>query len=104
MKSAQSIYSIGTFSLVAVMSGCASHVACPDSGCIADAHTEAAVSAALSAHAEYGAPGQVRASTINHVVYLYGVVDTGLERSNAAIFAANTDGVARVINCISVSN
>jgi hypothetical protein len=56
---ARSIYSVGTFILVAAMSGCATHKACPGSGCTVDDETSAAVNAAISAHADLGAQIQV---------------------------------------------
>ncbi|HTV98340.1 MAG TPA: BON domain-containing protein [Steroidobacteraceae bacterium] len=104
MKSTRSIYSLGTFILVAAMSGCATQVACTGSGCTPDEETTAAVNAALSSHADLGPPNHIQVSTSNHVVYLTGLVDSRLQRSMAASVAAKTDGVARVINAIDTSN
>ena len=104
MKSTRSIYSVVTFIVVAAITGCVSHGACPDSECTADKVTNAAVNASLAAHAELGAPGQIYASANNHVVYLYGILDTELQRSDAESVAADTDGVAKVVNSIAVMN
>jgi osmotically-inducible protein OsmY len=101
MKRTRSIYSVGAFILVAAMTGCATHKACPGSGCTADDETTAAVSAAISAHADLGP--QIQVSTIHHVVYLTGIVHTGYERSIAGTIAANTDGVTKVVNSIGLS-
>jgi osmotically-inducible protein OsmY len=103
MKSTRSIYSVVTFIFVAAITGCASRVACPDSECAADKDTNAAVNASLSTHAEFGPPGQIYASTVNHVVYLYGILYTGLQRSDAEIVAADTDGVAKLVDSIAVA-
>jgi osmotically-inducible protein OsmY len=101
MKGTRSIYSVGTFILVAAMSGCATHNACPGSGCTADDKTTAAVNAVISEHPDLGP--QIQVSTIHQVVYLTGIVDTGYERSTAGTLAANTDGVKKVVNSISLS-
>jgi hypothetical protein len=103
MEHTRSIYSVGTFILVAAMTGCATHNACTGSGCAPDEQTTAAVNAAISAHAELGPPGQIQVSTINHVVYLTGIVDSGYERSIAESVAARTDGVTRVVDSIGLS-
>jgi osmotically-inducible protein OsmY len=103
MKRIRSIYSVGTFILVAAMSGCATHNACPGSGCTPDEDTTAAVNAVISSHPDLGPPNQIQVSTINHVVYLTGIVDTGYQRKIAASLAANTNGVARVVDSISLS-
>jgi len=46
---------------------------------------------------------QIQVATIHHVVYLTGIVDTGYERSIAGTLAANTGGVTKVVNSISLS-
>ena len=101
MKRTRSIYPVGTFILVAAMAGCATQKPCPGTGCTADDQTTAAVSAAISAHADLGP--EIQVSTIHHVVYLTGIVDTGYERSTAGTLAANTVGVKKVVNSISLS-
>jgi osmotically-inducible protein OsmY len=103
MKRTRSIYSVGTFILVAAMSGCASHRGCTGSGCTPDDATTAAVNAAISAHADLGPPSQIQVSTIHRVVYLTGIVDTGYQRSIAGTLAAKTDGVTKVVNSIGLS-
>jgi osmotically-inducible protein OsmY len=103
MKGTRSIFSVGTLILVAAMSGCATNKVCPGSGCTSDEDTTAAVNTAISAHADLGPPNQIQASTINHVVYLTGIVDTGYQRSVAGSLAARTDGVTKVVNSISLS-
>jgi osmotically-inducible protein OsmY len=67
----------------------------PGIGCTSDEVTTAAVSTAISKHAELGAPNQIQVSSNNHVVYLTGIVDTGYQRSVAGTVAARTDGVVQ---------
>lgn len=104
MKPLQSIHAIGTFMLVAVMSGCAAQHACSGSACTSDEKTAQAVDAAISAHPELGPPGQIRVSADDHVVYLTGTEDTPLEVSTAEGIAAKTDGVSEVVDDVSVTN
>jgi osmotically-inducible protein OsmY len=104
MKRTRSLYSIGTFIVVAAMPGCATRITCPQSGCTADEDTTAAVNAVIAAHPELGPPGKIKVATINHVVFLNGITATGLQRSTAELLAADTDGVSKVINSIGVVN
>ena len=46
------------------------------------------------------APNSVRVQTIDHVVYLYGQVDTELQRLMAQDVAQAVPGVRRVVNSI----
>jgi len=103
MKHTRSIVAAAIFILVAATNGCATQQACPASGCRSDDATTAAVDAAISAHPDLGAPGQVRVATVSHVVYLTGLVDSGYQRSVAESVAAHTDGVTKVVNSIGVS-
>lgn len=104
MKHLQSIYSIGTFILLAAMSGCAAQHACADSDCTSDEKTAEAVDSALSAHPDLGPPGQIQVSSEDHVVYLTGTEDTPLQVSTAEGIAAQTAGVSEVVDEVSVSN
>ena len=104
MKRIQSIYSVGTFMLVAAISGCASYSACSGSGCTSDVDTTAAVDAAIALHPDLGAPSRIQVSTFNHVVYLTGSVDTAYQREIAQRLAVKNDGGAQVVNTIEVSN
>lgn len=103
MKRTRSIVSVGTLILAAALSGCATNKVCPGSTCTSDEDTTAAVNTAISVHADLGPPNQVEVSTIHHVVYLTGIVDTGYQRSVAGSIAAGTDGVTKVVNSISLS-
>jgi len=50
------------------------------------------------------APNSVRVETFDHVVYLYGQVNTDLERAMADSVALAVPGVTRVINSISLDD
>lgn len=91
------------FVLIVATVGCATQQVCSGSGCTPDEATTAAVNAAISAHPDLGGAGQIQASTMNHVVYLTGIVSSGYQRSIAGSVAAQTDGVTMMVNSISMS-
>jgi len=81
------------------------------SGCAAVPHTvpgdaeiTRAVEKSVGRHPDLGPPNEIYVKTLNHVVYLSGTADTGLQRDTAASLAMQTTGVARVVNDISVSH
>lgn len=49
-------------------------------------------------------PNAIRVQTLDRVVYLYGVVSSGLEIYAAESIAGEVPGVARVVNLIVISN
>ena len=61
------------------------------------------VHALLAQHAELGAPNRIHVQTLDHVVYLTGIVSAGEMRSTAGEVALTAPGVARVVNTIEVS-
>lgn len=85
------------------LSGCATYARCGLSGCAGDAKITANVQALIDQHPELG-PNVIDVQTLDHVVYLYGLVDTNLERQLAESAALNTPGVARVVNSIATNN
>jgi osmotically-inducible protein OsmY len=86
------------------LSGCATFGKCDPQNCTIDAQITADVRAALSEHADLGAPAALRVQTINRVVYLNGLVDTDLQRSSAESYALRVDNVKDVVNSISIRN
>jgi osmotically-inducible protein OsmY len=46
----------------------------------------------------------ITVQTLDHVVYLYGIVASGLEIGTAESIALQVPGVARVVNSIVISN
>lgn len=96
-----------TGGLVLAMSlpGCASYQtkdACARN-CSADAQMATAVQSSLDRHAEFGPPGQIQASALNRVVYLYGTVSDDLQRSIAKSVALEASGDAKIVNSIQVT-
>lgn len=85
------------------LSGCAAYTACRSGDCADDAQITSGVQKSIDRYGQLG-PDQVDIQTIAHVVYLYGLVNTDLERDRAEEAALETPGVARVVNSISVNN
>jgi osmotically-inducible protein OsmY len=75
---------------------------CGLQGCPGDAQISAAVRSQFVRH-PFLEPNVIRVQTLNHVVYLDGVVSSGLEIDAAESIARDVPGVARVVNSIVVS-
>jgi BON domain len=89
--------------LLGMLSGCAAYRKCGTAGCPGDAEITAAVEAAYAQHAELQAPNTISVQTINHVVYLYGLVATDLQRQTAESIARQVPNVTKVVNSIGTS-
>jgi len=89
--------------LVVLLSGCATYEKCGFQGCPADRKIDVAVRNVIRKYPALQAPNSVRVQTLDHVVYLYGQVNTELERSTAQQVALSVGGVDRVVNSISLS-
>ena len=92
--------------LTGALPGCASYQGnekCAASGCLSDAQITSEVRARFAQERELDGPDQLYVNTINHVVYLSGIVETGLHRDIAASIAQDANGVTRVVNDISIS-
>jgi osmotically-inducible protein OsmY len=92
---------IGMVALSA-LAGCAAQK-CGFSACRGDADISAAVEARLIQHPALEPPNLLRVQTHDHIVYLYGLVDTALERETAESVALGTPGVIKVVNSIGIS-
>jgi osmotically-inducible protein OsmY len=103
MGSSRYVHLVGWLLTAGALLGCASQQPCGGTSCSADAKTTAAVTSRLKSHSELGAPGQIQVETIDHVVYLTGIVDTGFQEETAESLAAGTPGVAKVVSTIGVS-
>jgi osmotically-inducible protein OsmY len=88
--------------LTAALPGCAVYRKCGFAGCPGDARMTLDVRALLSQYPALQAPNSVRVQTMDHVVYLYGEVNTDLERSTAECVAHAVPGVRRVVDSISL--
>ena len=97
-------YALG---LAVVLSGCAAvstYRACGVKGCPGDATVTRAVNDLFTQHPALEPPNLIDVQTLNHVVYLYGLVDTELQRQLAESVARGAPGVSRVVNTIGIRN
>jgi len=93
---------IGGLILISALSGCATFEKCGFKGCPGDAQLTADVKALFDKHPELGSSIEVQ--TLDHVVYLYGLVDTPLESEIAQSVALQAPGVTRVVSSIADRN
>ncbi|MHB8478051.1 MAG: BON domain-containing protein [Steroidobacteraceae bacterium] len=85
------------------LAGCAVYEKCGVSGCPGDAEITAQVQALFVKHPELEPPNLIHVQTLDHVVYLTGLVDTDLEQQMAALVAREAPGVTNVVNSIGLS-
>jgi hypothetical protein len=98
--------SMFTLVLAGALSGCAAYHGyekCGDGGCPGDAKITAEVKQALARHPDLEGTDTVYVETVNRVVYLTGIVDSGLQREAAESLAHKASGVTAVVDNISVS-
>ena len=69
-----------------------------------DAKIEAEVEASIDAHPALGSAFLIDVQSIDHVVYLHGLVDSFQEKWLVQSIATQTPGVARVVNSIEMQN
>jgi osmotically-inducible protein OsmY len=89
--------------LAGALPGCAVYNKCGFHGCPGDAEITAQVRAMFGGYPALEPPNQIEVQTLDHVVYLSGVVDTDLERRMAESVAQEVPGVKRVVNSIGLS-
>ncbi len=105
MKSVKPRYAIATvIFVVGILPGCAEIEKCGLEGCASDQKITTNVEAQLSRHPDLGPAGAITVQTLNHVVYLYGMVADGLEKSAAESIARQVPGVTGVESSISVTH
>ena len=90
--------------LASALQGCATHASCGPGGCAGDAEITANVQASFNQYPALQAPNLVQVQTVDHVVYLRGLVDTPYELELATSVASRAAGVTRVVNLIGLSN
>jgi|SRR5271163_2851946 len=90
--------------LAGALPACAVYEKCGFGGCPGDAQISADVRALLAQHPGAAPPGAVSVQTLDHVVYLYGLVDTDLMREEAQEIAMQAPHVKKVVNSIGVLN
>ena len=93
------------FALMAslALSACATYQKCGFGGCPGDAELAAHVRAAFADHAELQSPNLITVQSVNHVVYLYGLVDSDFQQQMAEAVAHEVPGVTRVVNSIGLA-
>ncbi len=92
---------------LSAVEGCAAIAAyrkCGGAGCPGDAAITADVRRLFQQHPSLQPPNQVDVQTIDHVVYLYGLVDTDMERQLAGSVAREAAGVSKVVNTVGLNN
>ena len=85
-----------------VLSGCATFEKCGFKGCPGDAQITAEVKALFDKHPELGTSIDVQ--TLDHVVYLHGLVDSPLGSEIAESVAHEAPGATRVVSSIAYRN
>jgi len=88
--------------ITGVLSGCATFQKCGFQGCPGDAQITANVKARFDQHPELGTSIDVQ--TLDHVVYLYGLVDTPFQSEIAKSVAVEAPGVTRVVSTVAAGN
>ena len=86
------------------LAGCAIYEKCGLRGCPGDARITAEVQALLDQNPPLGPPNEVYVQTLDHVVYLNGIVDTPFQLRLAESLAGEAAGVSRVVNNIGLSS
>jgi len=71
-------------------------------GCPGDAKITAEIESQINQRPELESTA-ITVQTLDHVVYLYGVVSSGLEISDAESIARSVPGVRQVINSMAIS-
>ena len=90
--------------LAGPLAGCAAYGNSGGADDPGDAKTTADVRALIERHVALKGPNVLDVRTRNHVVYLYGLVDTEVERRMAESVVPQAAGVAQVVNLIGVNN
>lgn len=88
------------------LSGCATDAPqkpCTGDACVSDAEITSVVESSIHAHSEL-TDWTIEVQTIHGVVYLHGLVDTGLQRDLVESIARETHGVQGVENSIELRN
>jgi osmotically-inducible protein OsmY len=105
MTKSTRFYALTLASLFAVaLSGCVGFGKCEPENCAGDAKITADVRALIKQHRELGAPAAFRVQTIDGIVYLYGTVDTDLERQSIESLVMQVPNVKEVVNSVDTRN
>jgi hypothetical protein len=100
-RSGRTAAALLAFALACALSACATTSKCGASGCEGDARIKQQVEDVINRNQAIQ-PWSITVQAIGGVVYLYGTVDTGLQRNVLEEEAAAVPGVKRVVNSITV--
>ncbi len=92
-----------TLALIGALPGCAVYQKCGFNGCPGDAEITAQVRALFDQHPVLEPPNLLAVRTLDHVVYLNGLVDTDTQRLLAQSVALEAKGVTKVVNSIGLT-
>lgn len=105
MNTHKSAYAVALAAvLTAALSGCADFRPGGTQKLTDDGNITADIEARLNQMPNLGPPGAIGVQTRDHVVYLNGVVDVGLEKRIAEATAKQVPGVTSIVNNIAVSH
>ena len=93
---------VAALTVAAALPGCAMF-ALPSTPAV-DHQITADVETRFGQHAELDAPTLLNVQTINRVVYLNGLVSSGIQRGEAESAANQVQGVDKVVNSIAVAH
>jgi osmotically-inducible protein OsmY len=103
MNILKTIYTLAFATMLAgAAAGCADLRAHGSQSASADAMITADVETQLNLMADLGPPGSIKVQTLDHVVYLNGLVDGGLEKRTAEEAVLKIPGVEKVADDIDV--
>jgi osmotically-inducible protein OsmY len=103
MSRSKPMYALtSAFILAGVLAGCADLGQSGSQSRTADAQITSDVQTRLNKIPDLGPPGSVRVQTFDHVVYLNGLVDVGLEKGLAESATTQAPGVTQVVDSIAV--
>jgi osmotically-inducible protein OsmY len=92
---------VAALTVAATLSGCATVPRSSNPN--VDRAITADVETRFGQYASLEAPNHLDVQTINRVVYLDGLVSTGLQRRDAELLASQVPGVSKVVNSIAVA-
>jgi len=100
-RSGRNAAAVLAIALACALSACATTSKCGASACEGDAQIKEQVEDVIHRNQAIQ-PWSITVQAIGGVVYLYGTVDTGLQRNVLEEEAAKVPGVKRVVNSITV--
>jgi osmotically-inducible protein OsmY len=90
------------FAMPSALPGCATYDKCGFGGCAGDARITDEVQALFNQRPALQPPNEISIQTLDHVVYLTGLVDADREQRFAEEVAMGAPGLVRVVNSIAV--